>query len=149
MTKKAAGLTKGFVFLAGQKGYGGASGRPGKLIELIREGYPWEAVGQLQEAYEIRDKQFARIIGFSDRTLTRARKKKTALDAVSSDRVFRLVKILDLATTVFEDKAQAIHWLRRPQPGLGGKIPLELLDTEPGAGMVEALLGQIEFGVLS
>ena len=39
-------------------------------------------------------------------------------------------------------------WLRRPQPGLAGGIPLDLLDTEPGSRAVARLLTQIEHGVL-
>jgi uncharacterized protein (DUF2384 family) len=37
--------------------------------------------------------------------------------------------------------------LRRPQPGLGGKIPLDLLVTQAGADEVETLLRRIEYSV--
>ncbi len=38
-------------------------------------------------------------------------------------------------------------WLRRPQPGLGGNVPLDLLVTQAGADEVETLLRRIDFGV--
>jgi putative toxin-antitoxin system antitoxin component (TIGR02293 family) len=56
--------------------------------------------------------------------------------------------VLRLAAGVFEDLARAVSWLQREQPGLDGKIPLTLLDTEPGTHAVETLLTQLEYGVL-
>jgi putative toxin-antitoxin system antitoxin component (TIGR02293 family) len=40
-----------------------------------------------------------------------------------------------------------MSWLRRPQPGLGGRVPLELLVTQAGADQVETLLRRIDYGV--
>lgn len=48
---------------------------------------------------------------------------------------------------VFGDQDDARTWLRRPQWGLGGAIPLEYARTDPGAREVEALLDRIEYGV--
>ena len=36
-----------------------------------------------------------------------------------------------------------------PCPELGGKTPLELIDTEPGARLVENVLGRIAYGGVS
>ena len=47
---------------------------------------------------------------------------------------------------VFEDLERAREWLKSPQFALGGEIPLEYADTEPGAQIVEDLLGRIEHG---
>lgn len=43
----------------------------------------------------------------------------------------------------------ALHWLKRPQIGLGSKVPLALLATDPGRDQVEKLLLRIEHGVYS
>lgn len=43
----------------------------------------------------------------------------------------------------------AMSWLRRPQPRLGGEVPLDLLVTQAGADEVEALLRRIDYGVYS
>ena len=45
------------------------------------------------------------------------------------------------------DPQHAMTWLRRPQPGLGGNVPLDLLVTQAGADEVETLLRRIDFGV--
>ena len=120
----------------------------GKEIEQIRKGFSWKRVDHFQKAYNLKDKRFARIIGISDRTLTRHRKEEEPLDPVASDRFYRMAKIIRLSANVFEDGERAMRWLGRAQPGLAGMVPLEILDTEPGAHAVERLLTQIEHGVL-
>lgn len=125
------------------------SGEPaGVIVERIRKGFPWRRVARFQKACKLKDKRFARIIGVSDRTLTRHRKKEEPLDPVASDRFYRMERIVESAAGVFENKDQAMRWLRRPQPGLGGMVPLEMLDTDPGSRAVQRLLTQIEHGVL-
>ncbi len=63
-----------------------------------------------------------------------------------SDRLYRLARIVALAKYYLGDNQLAMQWLKRPNRALGGKIPLELLDTEPGAKMVENILGRIAYG---
>jgi putative toxin-antitoxin system antitoxin component (TIGR02293 family) len=120
-----------------------------KIIDHIREGYPWAEVHRYQQSFQITDKAFARLIGVSDRTLTRTRKTKGSLDPVASDRFYRTAKVLKLAVDVFENLPRAVSWLQREQPGLEGNAPFSLLDTGPGAQAVETLLNQLEYGVLT
>jgi putative toxin-antitoxin system antitoxin component (TIGR02293 family) len=54
-----------------------------------------------------------------------------------------------LAKHYLGDDDAAIHWLKRPNRALGGLIPLDCLDTEPGARMVENVLGRIAYGGVS
>lgn len=121
---------------------------PTTTIKEIRKGFEWERVERFQKVYGLKDERMARIIGLSDRTLTRHRKEREPLDSVASDRFYRAERIIELAASVFEDKEEAMRWLRRPQPGLANMIPLEILDTEPGSHAVQTLLTQIEYGVL-
>lgn len=141
--------------MASKRGYRGRStaslvadaGAAG-MIETIRKGFDWDMVELFQRTYDLKDAMLAFIIGVSDRTFTRLRKRGEPLDPVASDRFYRMRKVIELASEVFEDKDRAMQWLRRPQPGLGGMVPLELLDTEPGSHAVERLLTRIEHGVL-
>lgn len=123
-------------------------GDSAKEITSIRKGFGWEKVAHFQKTYGLKDERLARIIGVSDRTLTRHRADEGRLDPVASDRFYRAQAVIGLAASVFEDKAEAVQWLRRPQSGLAGMVPLEILDTEPGSRAVQALLTQIEYGVL-
>ncbi|MGD9124244.1 MAG: MbcA/ParS/Xre antitoxin family protein, partial [Desulfarculaceae bacterium] len=59
------------------------------------------------------------------------------------------VRLFAFAAEVLEGSDQAKKWLISPQVGLGGRVPLEFLETEVGTREVEALLGRIEYGVLA
>lgn len=95
------------------------------------------------------DSLLAELLGISEKTLLRARAGKVRLDPVTSDRLFRVARIVALAVEVLESDAAALHWLKRPQIGLGGRVPLALLSTDPGRDQVEKLLLRIEHGVYS
>lgn len=71
------------------------------------------------------------------------------LSPVESDRVYRFARIIALAEDVFEDKDEAIEWLKSPQHGLGGLIPFDMLQTDAGAREVEELLIRIDYGIIS
>ena len=116
---------------------------------LVREGFPWATAVHAKEALAISDKEFASILEMSPRTLARKKKEKTRLNLVASDRLFRLVRIVSLAWEVLEGREPALSWLNKPQVGLGGRVPLDLIRTEAGATEVEELLGRIEYGVVS
>lgn len=118
-------------------------------IEDIRRGYPWPLAHSLQGELQFSDQDFASFLGVSGRTVSRWRKSADALDKVASDRLYRILRVVKSAEEVFEDRDAGLRWLRRPQMGLGAKVPLELLDTEPGFEAVERLLAQIEYGVIS
>jgi len=117
--------------------------------EVILAGVPVESAEALKGEIAVADRAFAELIGISEKTLSRARAGKGRLDAVVSDRLFRLARIVALATDVLEGEAPAVRWLKRPQFGLGGRIPLSLLVTDAGRDEVEKLLLRIEHGVYS
>jgi putative toxin-antitoxin system antitoxin component (TIGR02293 family) len=124
-----------------------------EVDSLIRKGIPFKVVEDIKEKLKLADEEIAGILGMSVRTLSRRRhikdKEEARLNAVESDRLFRLVKIFALAQDVFEDKEQAIKWLHSRQFGLGKRIPLEVIQTEVGAREAEDLLMRIEHGVYS
>ena len=124
-----------------------------EVDNLIRKGIPFKVVEDIKERLKLADEEIAGILGMSVRTLSRRRhikdKEDARLNAIESDRLFRLVKIFALAQDVLEDKVQAIKWLHSRQFGLGKRIPLEVIQTEVGAREAEDLLMRIEHGVYS
>lgn len=64
-----------------------------------------------------------------------------------SDRLSRVLRVIDEAETTFGDPAKARTWLRRATPVLDGETPLDRLDTDFGTRQVEALLGRIAHGL--
>jgi len=120
------------------------------LDKLIREGFPYKAGNHVRGLLDLPLPIFAGIIDVSERTLARVRKSPhQRLSAVASDRLYRLARIFSIACDVLEDEEKAKEWIRRPQVGLGGKTPLDLLHTGAGAKEVEDLLWRIEYGVIS
>jgi len=108
---------------------------------------PVGSVDVLKEGIAIPDSQLAELLGISEKTLSRARAAKGKLDPVASDRLFRVARIVALAIEVLESEGAALHWLKREQVGLGGRVPLKMLTTDPGRDQVEKLLLRIEHGV--
>ncbi len=119
----------------------------GRWHERILAGLEFKAVDKLKAHAAFTDPELARLLGISEATLRRARAAGNALDAATSDRLYRLSKVLAVAEEVLADAKAAMSWLRRPQPGLAGETPLDLLVTQAGADEVETLLRRIDYGV--
>jgi putative toxin-antitoxin system antitoxin component (TIGR02293 family) len=117
--------------------------------DTIRAGLPAQSAFLLQERLALSAADFAKILAISTRTLSRIRHGKQRMDAVASDRLYRVARLFALACEVLEDEATAVQWLKLPQTGLGGRTPLALLLAEAGAREVENLLLRIEYGVFS
>ena len=142
---KAAGLVREQIHRSKAKA-GGVS--PGKLIQEIRLGLPVEELDALQASLDIPMEKLALKLGISKATLHR-RKAQGRLGPEESDRVLRFARLIGRAVTVFGNETDAKQWLRAPQFGLGGAVPLDYAETEVGAREVENLLGRIEYGVYS
>ena len=81
------------------------------------------------------------------RTLQHRRSRREKLTVEESDRVMRVARILSQAESVYESRDRALAWLRRPNPRLRGRTPLEMLRTDTGSRLVEELLVQIDEGM--
>jgi len=136
-------------FLGGKKTLGVQPRTVADWETLIEGGVPVQAVEALKASLAIADRQLAQLLGISEKTLSRARAAESKLEPVASDRLVRVARVLAMAIDVLEDEAAAVHWLKRPQIGLGGRIPLAMLTTDPGRDQVEKLLLRIEHGVYS
>lgn len=119
----------------------------GEWHEQILEGLPFAAVEKVKARISLTDIEIARLLGIGEATLRRARAAGSSLDSTTSDRLYRLSKVIAVAEDVLESAANARSWLHRPQPGLAGRVPLELLVTQAGADQVETLLRRIDYGV--
>ena len=64
-----------------------------------------------------------------------------------NDSALRLVRVMDMAERVFGEPEKARRWLRKANRGLDGVVPLDLLDSESGAHIVEETLQQIDHGI--
>lgn len=116
------------------------------LVDATRKGLPAISALRLAQAGGLNDQQLAGALGVSTRTLAR-KKRKSRLNAVESDRVVRLGRVLSLALEVFANKKVAtIEWLHDPIIALGGKAPVDFLDTDAGLRRVEQVLVHLDYG---
>ena len=133
---------------SGDKIYSTAEGMP-DFDKLIREGFPVISGYSLKNTLKLTYLELAKVLGVSSRTLQRKIKLHKKLSIVESDRLYRLVRLFAIASQVLENDRAASEWMHKPQTGLGGRVPFEMLQTEAGAREVEDLLGRIEYGVIS
>jgi len=81
------------------------------------------------------------------RTLQHRRSRREKLTVEESDRVLRLARLLSQAESVYGSRERALSWLRRPNPRLRNRTPLEMAKTDTGSRIVEELLVQIDEGM--
>jgi putative toxin-antitoxin system antitoxin component (TIGR02293 family) len=119
---------------------------PSELIRKIQKGLRFSELETLQNSIDLPFEQLAVKLAISRSTLQR-RKVAGRLSPDESDKVMRLSRLLEHATNVFGNIERARAWLKFPQRGLGGAIPLDYAETEVGAREVDNLLGRIEYSV--
>jgi putative toxin-antitoxin system antitoxin component (TIGR02293 family) len=120
---------------------------PERWHDRILEGLDFEAAEDVKARASLTDPELAKLLGIGEATLRRARASGGPLDATTSDRLYRLSKVLTIAEEALEGADNAMSWLRRAQPALAGRVPLELLVTQAGADQVETLLRRIDYAV--
>ena len=121
---------------------------PHELIRRIQKGLRFSDLQALQDKIDMPLEQLAGKLSISRSTLQR-RKTAGRLSSDESGKVMRFSQLLEHATKVFGNVDRARGWLKHPQRGLGGAVPLDYAETEIGAREVDRLLGRIDYGVYS
>lgn len=115
------------------------------FVDVLDRGVPLAALDHLA-ARALVWEEIERLI-ISRRALAARRAKAQPLTLAESERAVRVASIAALAEETFADEDKAHLWLRRASAALGGRRPLDLLETEPGARIVERLLHQTAYGI--
>ena len=121
---------------------------PTELIRQIQRGLRFSELETLQNSLHMPFEQLAAKLAISRSTLQR-RKAAGRLSPDESDKIIRYSRLVRQAADFFGDIEKARAWLKHPQYGLGGAVPLDYATTEAGAREVENLLGRMEYGVYS
>lgn len=112
----------------------------------VEEGLPVGDLETLRDRLGVPTRVLAHILSIAPRTLSR-RMAQGRLPADESDRLYRITRLTDLAAQVLGGDEAAVAWMKEPNIALGEETPLEVARTEPGARMVEQVLGRIEHGI--
>ncbi len=142
-------MPRAAALLGGPAVLRGPLSTPFEVHDRLESGLPLAALQALTAAFRSPwgDDAVAQILGVTARTLQRRRKERAALSRDEASRAWTFAGLLAQATDVFGDQAAAEAWFRTPARGLDGRRPLDLLDTSAGTELVEAHLGQMEYGV--
>jgi putative toxin-antitoxin system antitoxin component (TIGR02293 family) len=119
------------------------------LRVATRSGLPVGTLPALAAKLGVERKRLARVVGISDRTLSRRLSSAARLSPEESDRTMRLARVFAKAEDTFGDAEKAGHWLQTKNLALGDEVPLDLLDTDAGTKEVENVLYRIDYGMFS
>lgn len=135
--------------LGGRKSFRKRVETSSDLVEITRAGLPVATIDTI--AFELATQRIAvaKILGISERTLSRRVTANERLTAEESDRAVRLARVLALARETLGDREKAGRWLQTPNRALDGERPFDRLDTDAGVRSVEQILGRIAYGVYS
>src|ERR1700683_126918 len=128
--------------LGGRKVLGRTIKSPDDLTHLIRKGLPSSSLTALAEKLHVGNNVLSQKLGIPQRTLSRRLSQALPLTPAESDRTVRMARIYANAIEMIGDEEKAIEWLSTPNRALGGERPLDRLDTDTGARMVEDILGR-------
>ncbi len=93
------------------------------------------------------DKEMAYILGMTPRNLHRLTPDQR-FGTVASERLLLLKNILLHALDTFNEKPNIVlQWLRNPIRELDDQSPVQLMDTVTGFGLVDDVLGRLDYGL--
>lgn len=116
------------------------------FVTVVERGVPLGALAALSREEALSLDEIDRLI-IPRRTLAHRKARQQPLSRAESERAVRVASLTALAEETFGNRAKAQTWLRRSTSALGDRRPLDLLDSEPGARVVEQLLYRITHGI--
>jgi len=117
------------------------------LVATSRQGLLRSEVDEVANLVGLTDKEMAFALNMTPRNLHRlASHQRFSTD--TSERLLLLKSLLLHALDTFDGRKPTVHtWLRTPIRELGNQAPLQLLDTVTGFGLVDDVLGRLDYGL--
>jgi len=120
-----------------------------KLVQMLNKGLPVSILDDIHKWTEMSRADILRVTGINERNVARRKSAGQTLTPEESERIARLVRVVDAAVQFFGSKKRAWEWLQNPVRGLGNVAPISLIATESGALEVTDLIGRLEHGVFA
>ena len=118
------------------------------LIRLSRNGVRKSSLKVLSGYLGITMDEMSTLLHTSYRNIQR-KNNNELLDVYKSERVIEITRVVSKGLELFGTSDNLQQWLHSSIMSLGGKKPIDLLDTSFGVHMILKLLGRIEHGVYS
>lgn len=112
----------------------------------IRKGLSITLATYLQELMDLTDEEAAHLIGRSRSTYNRYRNEGRQLGSSEAERALRYARLISLAADTFGTIGEAKDWMLEANYALGGRVPFEMAETDPGARLVQDLLLGLQYG---
>jgi len=123
-----------------------------EMAQVVRRGLPLTTQTTFLEHGLTKDEFHSIVIPlrtFRHRKERLNRGLKEVLTPDESDKAMRAARVLALAEQVFANREKALAWMRKPKKRFEGETPMDLLQTEAGARLVEQMLIQIDEGMFA
>ena len=118
------------------------------LVGQINEGLDGKVATLIVDWAKMSQNDLRKMSGIPPTTFGRSLKTRFTPD--QSERLVRIIRVIDRAVELFEgDKEEAQKWLKEPNRALGWQVPAELMASETGAYEVMKLISRLEHGVYS
>ncbi len=118
------------------------------FVRLVQDGLPTAVLEALVQRGELTPQEVEKYI-IPRRTLAHRKRRHQPLSREESDKLARVARIFAVALDTFQDRQKASAWMRRSNRELQGAAPVELLDTDSGARVLEQMLERIAHGIFS
>jgi putative toxin-antitoxin system antitoxin component (TIGR02293 family) len=117
------------------------------VISQARAGVVRPFADEVAALIGLTDKEMAYILGMTPRNLHRISAEQR-FGTEASERLLLLKNLLLHALNTFEGKPNVVlNWLRTPIRELDNQTPLQLMDTVTGFGLVDDVLGRLDYGL--
>ena len=117
------------------------------VITSSRQGVLRAQVDEIAALVGLTDKEMAYALNMTPRNLHRL-KDDQRFGTDASERLLLLKNLLLHALDTFEGRSGTVlHWLRTPIRELDNQAPVQLLDTVTGFGLVDDVLGRLDYGL--
>jgi putative toxin-antitoxin system antitoxin component (TIGR02293 family) len=120
------------------------------LVNLSRIGLPQKSITILENILSVKPKEMARLLSVSVKTIERYKcDHEKKLNPAISERILKIAMVKERCEEVFEDANICAQWVKSENVALGGRTPLDLMESDFGIDMILTELGRIEHGIVS
>lgn len=132
-----------------------AASDPAVRMDLVRHGVPAQSVAALADALGMSRDELTRELALPRATVERKLRDGGHLGQAESERVLGVVHLIAQVRRIVEESGDpagfdaalwVAGWLRTPVPALGGRSPVEYMDTAEGRAIVSRLVALMQSG---
>ncbi len=117
------------------------------VVSQSRQGVSRALADEVAGLVGLTNQEMAYILGMTPRNLHYI-KADQRFGTTASERLLLLKNVLLHALDTFEEKPKLVlQWLRTPIRELNDQSPIQLMDTVTGFGLVDDVLGRLDYGL--